>query len=94
MDLLNRIEKRDSDVELVVFDLTSSSTVDFGAAQMLEKLEEKLDSRGIDLRFAGAESEVVQMFETTGLAANVGGVRPEESIDDVIDRWRTERSSS
>ncbi|MDS0477230.1 STAS domain-containing protein [Natrinema sp. 1APR25-10V2] len=77
-----------------MFDLTSSSTVDFGAAQMLEKLEEKLDSRGIDLRFAGAESEVVQMFETTGLAANVGGVRPEESIDDVIDRWRTERSSS
>lgn len=92
-DLLDRLATRDSDVELVVFDLTSSATIDFGAAQMLEKLEEKLDSRGIDLRFAGAESEVVQMFETTGLAANVGGVEPEEPIDDVIDRWRTERAS-
>ncbi|WP_245242748.1 STAS domain-containing protein [Natronococcus sp. JC468] len=55
-DLLERLENRDSDVELVVFDLTSSSTVDFGAAQMLEKLE--------------------------------------EPIDDVMDRWRAEPSSS
>ncbi|WP_239643421.1 SulP family inorganic anion transporter [Natronococcus jeotgali] len=93
-DLLERLEKRDSDVELVVFDLTSSSTVDFGAAQMLEKLEGKLESRGIDLRVAGAESEVVQILETTGLAANVGGVKLEEPIDDVINRWRAEPSSS
>ena len=41
----------------------------------------------------GAESEVVSMFETMGPAANVGGVKPEESIDDVIDRWSDERSS-
>ncbi|WP_254525966.1 SulP family inorganic anion transporter [Natrinema caseinilyticum] len=94
IDLLERLAERDSDVELVVFDLTSSSTVDFEAAQMLGKLEQKLDSREIDLRFAGAESEVVQMFETTGLAANAGGVKPEESVDDVIDRWRAEQSSS
>ncbi|NKE36140.1 sulfate permease [Natronococcus sp. JC468] len=93
-DLLERLENRDSDVELVVFDLTSSSTVDFGAAQMLEKLEGTLESRGIDLRFAGAESEVVQILETTGLAADVGGVKLEEPIDDVIDRWRAEQSSS
>jgi sulfate permease, SulP family len=93
-DLFERLAKRDSDVELVIFDLTSSPTVDFGAAQMLEKLEQKLDSRGIDLHFAGAEPEVVQMFETTGLAADAGGVKAEESIDDVIERWRAERSSS
>lgn len=93
-DLLERLAKRDSDVELVVFDLTSSPSVDFGAAQILENLQQKLESRGIDLRFAGAESEVVQMFETTGLAANAGGVKPEESVADVIDRWRAERSSS
>ncbi len=92
-DLLDRLAKRDADVELVVFDLTSSPTVDFEAAQMLEELQQKLDSRGIDLRFAGADSEVVQMFETTGLAVNAGGVKPEESVADVIDRWRAERSS-
>ncbi len=92
-DLLDRLAKRDADVELVVFDLTSSPTVDFEAAQMLEELQQKLDSRGIDLRFAGADSEVVQMFETTGLAANAGGVKPEEPVADVIDRWRAERSS-
>ncbi|WP_458210939.1 SulP family inorganic anion transporter [Haladaptatus sp. NG-SE-30] len=90
IDLLDRLKKRDSDVELVVFDLTSSPTVDFGAAQMLEKLQQNLESRGIDLRFAGAESDVVRMFESTGLAANVGGVKIEESVDDVIDRWRAE----
>ncbi|WP_458208079.1 SulP family inorganic anion transporter [Haladaptatus sp. NG-SE-30] len=90
IDLLDRLKKRDSDVELVVFDLTSSPTVDFGAAQMLEKLQRNLESRGIDLRFAGAESDVVRMFESTGLAANVGGVKIEESVDDVIDRWRAE----
>ncbi|WP_440008961.1 SulP family inorganic anion transporter [Halomicrococcus sp. SG-WS-1] len=91
-DFLDRLAERNS-VELVVFDLTSSPTVDFGAAQTLEKLQQKLESRGIDLRFAGAESDVVQMFETTGLAAKAGGVNPEESIAAVIDRWRVEQSS-
>ncbi|WP_433625738.1 SulP family inorganic anion transporter [Halomicrococcus sp. NG-SE-24] len=91
-DLLDRLSKRDSDVELVVVDLTSSPTVDFGAAQMLEELQQKLESRGIDLRFAGAESDIVQMFETTGLAANAGGVKTEESVADAIDRWRAEQS--
>ncbi|WP_249361487.1 SulP family inorganic anion transporter [Haloterrigena sp. H1] len=92
-DLLERLAKHDSDVELVVFDLTSSSTVDFEAAQMLEELQQKLGARGIDLRFAEAEPEVVQMFETMGFATNIDGVKPEESVDDVIDRWSAEQSS-
>lgn len=86
-DLLDRLANRDADIELVVFDLTSSPTVDFGAAQMLKKLQQDLESRGIDLRFAGAESDVVQMFETTGLVANTGGVKTEEAVADAIDRW-------
>jgi len=92
-DLLDRLGDRDDAVDLVVFDLASSPTVDFEAAQMLAKLQQTLESRGVDLRFAGAESDVVTMFETTGLAAKVGGVHPEESVADVVDRWRTERSS-
>ncbi len=92
-DLLERLAKRDSDVELVVFDLTSSPTVDFGAAQMVEKLHGTLESREIDLRFSGADAEAVELFEATGLAASVGGVNAEEPVDDVIDRWRAERSS-
>ncbi|WP_254525502.1 SulP family inorganic anion transporter [Natrinema caseinilyticum] len=92
-DLTNRLAKRDADVELVVFDLTSSPTVDFEAAQMLEKLHRKLESRGIDLWFAGAEPDVVRLFETTGLAAKAGDVTREESIDHVVDRWRAEQSS-
>ncbi|SNZ11982.1 high affinity sulphate transporter 1 [Natronoarchaeum philippinense] len=92
-DLLDRLGSRDAEVELVVFDLTSSPSVDFGAAQMLETLQQNLDARGTDLRFAGADAEVVQLFETTGLAARVGGVSSEESVDGVIDRWRAERSS-
>jgi len=28
------------------------------------------------------------MFETTVLVADVGGVQPEESVDEVIARWR------
>ncbi|WP_327051402.1 SulP family inorganic anion transporter [Halomicrococcus gelatinilyticus] len=92
-DLLDRLADRDADVELVVFDLASSPTVDFEAAQMLAKLHQDLESRGVDLRFAGAESDVVQLFETTGLAANVGGVKTEEPVADVVDRWRAQRSS-
>ncbi|WP_254769003.1 SulP family inorganic anion transporter [Salinilacihabitans rarus] len=90
-DLLDRLAERDTDVEVVVFDLTSSPTIDFGAAQMLETLQQKLESRGIDLRFAEADAEIVRMLETTGVAASAGGVKPEESVHDVIDRWRAER---
>jgi MFS superfamily sulfate permease-like transporter len=89
-DIVGRLAERDSDVELVVFDLTSSPTVDFGAAQMLAELQQTLESREIDLRFAEAEPEVVQMFETMVFAANTEAVKPEESVDDVIDRWRAE----
>ena len=54
----------------------------------------KLDSRGLERCFAGAESEVAQMVKTTGLATNAGGVEPEKPIGDVIDRWKAEQSSS
>ncbi|WP_408957285.1 STAS domain-containing protein [Natrinema sp. 74] len=63
--------------DVVVFDLTSSPTVDFGVAQLLEALQRKLESCGTDLRVAGADAEVMNLFEATGLAANVGGVTPE-----------------
>jgi len=43
-DLLERIETRTADVELTVFDLTSSPTVDFGAAQMLADLRRDLEA--------------------------------------------------
>jgi len=92
-DLLDRLARRDSDVDVVVFDLTSSPAVDYGAAQMLEDLQRELDSRGVDLRFAGANAEVVRMLDAMGLAASAGQVTAEASVDDVIDRWRAEQSS-
>lgn len=92
-DLLDRLAEREDAVDLVVVDLSSSPTIDFGAAQMLEKLRDGLGSRGTDLRFAGMESEVVEIFERTGLAASVGDVEPERSIDEVVDRWRARQSS-
>lgn len=87
-DLLDRLAKRGSSVELVIFDFTSSPTVDFAAAKMLADVRQQLDSQGIDFRFAGVEPGVRKLFEQTGIADKVGGVRDEESIHAVLDRWR------
>lgn len=94
-DLLDRLAARETPVELVVFDLTSSPTVDYAAAMTLDELRETLDSRGVALRFAGTESDVRSMFEILGIASNVGGVNDEESIAAVISRWRqSEKATS
>ena len=46
-DLLDRVDKQNSSINLVVFDLISSPTIDLAAVEMLTELEERLDSRGI-----------------------------------------------
>ncbi|WP_313695276.1 SulP family inorganic anion transporter [Halorarum halobium] len=89
-DLEARVEGRDSPLDLVVFDLSSSPIVDFAGAEFLGELRSDLASRGIDLRVAGANAQVTELLAAAGLDGELGGVREDERIASAIDRWRRE----
>jgi SulP family sulfate permease len=93
-DITDAIQSLDRKVELVVFDLASSPSVDLEAAQMLDDLHARLQSQGIDLRLAGANSEVRDLIVADGLDDKVGPVSEDEPIASVIDTWKKDRQGS
>lgn len=84
-DLVDRIDDRDEAVEIVVFDLSSSPTIDLSAAEALAHLRDTLDDRGIDLRFAGADHEVIDRIEAAGLDTIADEMEEGQAIADVVD---------
>ncbi|WP_225741183.1 sodium-independent anion transporter [Halorussus halophilus] len=93
-DLLERIEKHETPVELVVFDLVSSPIVDLAAAEMLEDVYDDLESDGTDRWVAGANAQVCRLLEAAGLDEKLGGIREDETVASVSRRWRSDRDAS
>lgn len=91
-DLLRRVDDRSPAPELVVFDLSSSPTVDLAAAETLSVLADLLAERGVDLRLAEATADVEALLRRAGLEESVGPIEEAEPVVTVIDRWRAERS--
>lgn len=87
-DLLSRVNARSPAPELVVFDLSSSPTIDLAASEMLAELAATLADRGIDLRLAEPSAEVVSLLHRAGLDTSVGPINEAEPVTSVIDRWR------
>jgi SulP family sulfate permease len=93
-DLLERIEERTTPVDLVVFDLSSSPMVDLASVEMFEDLHRTLEPRGIDLRLAGVNEEVLETFEAATLDETLGSIHEEETVASIIDNWRRESETA
>jgi sulfate permease, SulP family len=71
-EILRRAEK-DQGVEAVLVDATSVNDLDMTAVEVLSRLYETLDSRGIRLVFSGVKGRVSDVFDAAGLSRLMGG---------------------
>ena len=93
-DLFESIEECETPVDLIVFDLSSSPMVDLASVEMFEDLHRTLEPRGIDLRLAGVNEQVLEMFEAAALDETLGDILEEETVASIIDNWRRERETT
>jgi len=63
-----------SEVRLVVCDLSASPYIDLAGARVLHELHHDLEARGIALRIVGARGRVRDLLRADGLGERVGGL--------------------
>jgi MFS superfamily sulfate permease-like transporter len=71
-------------VQAVIFDLSTSPTVDVTAGLMLASLQQELAAAGIQLRFANAHSSVRDFIRAGGGEAFIGALSRKLSLDGVV----------
>lgn len=72
-------------LKLLVFDLSSSPTVDLAGAKMLATMQATLQDAGVSLRLVGARASVRDILRAEGLEERVGPIDRALSLADVID---------
>jgi len=75
-------------VQLVVWDLSSSTYVDVVGARMLADLEEAWARQGIQLRLADAHADVRDILRAEGLEERVSRIDRRMSVDDIVTAFR------
>ena len=83
-DHIIRILQNESDIELLVIDMSSSATIDVSASKMIVKLQEDLIQRGISLRLVNALSTVRELLRTQGLEKSIGKISRKINTDQII----------
>ncbi len=92
-NLLDRLDARPSPVELVVFDLRSSPTIDVTAADTLFTIADDLAQRGIDIRLAEADGAVRDVLNEVQPDHSLGQTTLNERVITVIEEWRDETAT-
>ncbi|HYI25448.1 MAG TPA: sulfate permease [Thermomicrobiales bacterium] len=93
-DLIRIIDSRETPPAVVVIDLASAPNVDLGTAESLAELADELRAKGIALRFASVYGEVHDFLVKAGYAEQLGPIFPNESVAEVLERWRATPAAS
>jgi carbonic anhydrase len=68
----------------VIFDLSTSATIDSSGARLIKRLHENLNSRGIDFKVAEAHSEVRDILRLENIEQLLGHVSRRDTLHDVV----------
>jgi len=79
-----KILYKESDVKLLVIDMSSSPAIDVSASKMFLKLQRDLDQRGISLGVVNTISGVRELLRKQGLEKSIGHISRKVNIDQVI----------
>jgi MFS superfamily sulfate permease-like transporter len=79
-----KIINKESDIKLVVIDMSSSPAIDVSASMMFLKLQKDLDQRGISLGVVNTISGVRELLRKQGLEKSIGHISRKVNIDQVI----------
>jgi SulP family sulfate permease len=83
--VLDQLRSDDSDIRLVVCDLSTSPHVDLAGARMLENLSGELAKQNVTLRVTDARASVRDLLRAEGVDEKVGGINRFASVADVVD---------
>jgi MFS superfamily sulfate permease-like transporter len=64
--------------------------VDLASVEMFEDLHRTLEPHEIDLRLAGVNEQVLEMFEAAALVEKFGNIHEEETVASIINNRRRE----
>jgi len=71
-------------LKVVIFDLSTSATIDSSGARMIKKLYENLKAKGIDFKVAEAHSEVRDILRLEEVEHLLGHVSRRDTLHDVV----------
>jgi sulfate permease, SulP family len=79
-----KVKAMDSSLKVVVFDLSTSATIDSSGARLIKRLYENLKARGVDFKVAEAHSEVRDILRFEDIEHLLGHVSRRDTLHDVI----------
>jgi sulfate permease, SulP family len=74
----------DQSLKTVIFDLSTSATIDSSGARLIKRLYENLQSKGIALKVAEAHSEVRDILRLEDIEHLLGHVSRRDTLHDVV----------
>ncbi len=72
------------DLKIVIFDLSTSATIDSSGARLIKRLYENLKARGIEFKVAEAHSEVRDILRIEEIEHLLGHVSRRDTLHDII----------
>ena len=84
----HKVHSEATPVQMVVWDLSSSTYVDVVGARMLADVEEVWARQGIQLRLADAHADVRDLLRAEGLEARVSRIDRRTSVEDIVAAFR------
>jgi high affinity sulfate transporter 1 len=79
-----KVQERGEDLKTVIFDLSTSATIDSSGARLIKRLHDNLKARGIELRVAEAHSEVRDILRFEDIEHLLGHVSRRDTLHDVV----------
>jgi MFS superfamily sulfate permease-like transporter len=92
--LVSGIAGADPPVKLVVLDLASTPYLDLAGIDMLNDASDDLGNLGALFWLAGATGEVRDSLRKAGLGDKLGPLAQGQSVEEVIETWQNQESSS
>lgn len=79
-----KILESNSSLKTVIFDLSTSATIDSSGARLIKRLHENLKTKGIEFKVAEAHSEVRDILRFENIEHLLGHVSRRDTLHDVV----------
>jgi high affinity sulfate transporter 1 len=79
-----KVQERAEDLKTVIFDLSTSATIDSSGARLIKRLHDNLKAKGIELKVAEAHSEVRDILRFEDIEHLLGHVSRRDTLHDVV----------
>jgi sulfate permease, SulP family len=91
-DIMNRVKEEGPGLKLVVLSLSASPYIDLGATKMLRDTYYELKDMGIEFTIADLSDTNRDVVRRAGLEKEFGSISRDDTLNNVIDRWRNHNS--